>query len=118
MGQQLKQSGEPITVNCICPGLVPTNIMPDAITQATPKEHITPLTTVVRAVEGFINDDSLQGQAAECSAQSITYRPQLEYADETTKFIYSGVATANADREALARQLAEKKEILATSLAS
>lgn len=105
-------------MNCVCPGLVPTKIMPDAITQATPKEHVTPLTTVVQAVEGFINDDSLQGQAAECSAQSITYRPQLEYADEATKFIYSGVAVVNADKAALARQMAEKKEILAESLAS
>jgi len=117
MGHHFLQTKEGITVNCICPGLVPTNIMPGAIAQATPKEHITPLATIVRAVEAFINDDSLQGKVAECSAESITYRPPNEYRDEATKYIYSGAAFHAADKEVLAKQMAEMKNILATSLA-
>ena len=105
-------------MNCICPGLVPTNIMPEVISQATPKEFVTPLSTIVRAVEGFINDDSLQGQVAECSAESITYRPPNEYKDEATKYIYSGAAVAASDPEVLKMQIAEQKKTLAQSLAS
>lgn len=120
MGQRLKQLKQPITVNCICPGLVPTNIMPDAITQVTPPEYVTPLTTIVRAVEGFVLDEecALQGQVAECSAQQVVMRPLNEYLDEASKHIFSGLAGERADRELLVKQIMDKKAELANSIES
>ena len=120
MGARLTQLKEPITVNCICPGLVPTNIMPEAISNATPQEHVTPLTTIVKAVEGFILDDEgkYQGQIAECSGQSIEMRPQNEYKDAATRYIYSDDAYQKADREKLVQEMIAKKEELASSIKS
>lgn len=120
MGLRLTQLGSPITVNCICPGLVPTNIMPDAITQATPPEHVTPLSTVVRAVENFVLDEKrvFQGQVAECSAQDVSMRLPNEYKDEATRFIYSSAAASKADKVQLMKQLEEKRMVLSHSIAS
>jgi hypothetical protein len=120
MGQRLSQLKEPITVNCICPGLVPTNIMPEAISSATPPEFITPLRTVVRAVESFVLDDEgkLQGQVAECSGQSVEMRPLNPYKDDATRYIYSDAAYVKADRERVMKEMLEKREELAKSIAS
>ena len=120
MGARLTQLKEPITVNCICPGLVPTNIMPTSISDATPKEHVTPLTTIVRAVEGFVTDTEgkFQGQIAECSGTSIEMRPENEYKDAATCYIYSDDAHQKADREKLVQQMIEKRAELANSIAS
>ncbi|KIW04466.1 uncharacterized protein PV09_04726 [Verruconis gallopava] len=120
MGARLEQLKEPITVNCICPGLVPTNIMPEAISNATPPEFVTPLSTIVRAVEGFFADEEgkYQGQVAECSGESIVMRPQNEYKDDATRYIYSDSAYAKADREQVMKELLEKRAELAQSIAS
>jgi 15-hydroxyprostaglandin dehydrogenase (NAD) len=120
MGQRLTQLKEPITVNCICPGLVPTNIMPEAISSTTPAEFVTPLTTIVRAVEQFVLDveGKYQGQVAECSGQSIEMRPVNAYKDDATRYIYSDDAYAKADREKLYKEMIGKKEELARSIAS
>ena len=116
----MKQLQEPITVNCICPGLVPTNIMPTTISKATPDEHVTPLSTIVKAVEDFIMDaeGKYQGEAAECSGTSIVMRPRNEYKDAATRYIYSGDAYTKVDREKLVQEVASKKEELANSIAS
>lgn len=53
----------------------------------TPQEYVTPTSTIVRAVEGFINDDSLNGQAAECSVNSIHFRKQPEWGDKEAEYI-------------------------------
>lgn len=120
MGQRMTQLKEPVTVNCICPGLVPTNIMPDAITQVTPPEYVTPLTTIVSAVEGFVLDEEnkLSGQVAECSAQSVVMKPLNEYLDDASKHIFSGLAGERADKELLVKQIMDKKAELADKIKS
>jgi 15-hydroxyprostaglandin dehydrogenase (NAD) len=117
MGARLAQAGEAITVNCVCPGLVPTNIMPEAISNATPDQYVTPLKTVVSAVERFVLGDE-QGQVAECSAERVVLRPANEYLDDATRYIYSDDAYKKADREVLAKQLTEKRAELAKSIES
>jgi hypothetical protein len=81
MGRRLKQSGVPVTVNCVCPGLVPTPLV-GILPEVCPPEFQTPVATVVKAIEGFINDSSVTGQAAECSGENVYYRPMHEYSDK------------------------------------
>lgn len=120
MGERLTQLKEPITVNCICPGLVPTNIMPEAISSATPKEYVTPLSTIVEAVERFVLDaeGKFQGQVAECSGTSIEFRPKNEYKDDAARYIYSDDAYKKADREKLAQEMVAKRAELENSIKS
>jgi len=89
MGRRLKFAGVPVTVNCVCPGLVPTPLV-GILPEVCPPEFQTPIATVVKAIEGFLNDSNVTGQAAECSGENIYYRPMHEYSDKGAEFIMSG----------------------------
>ena len=80
MGNALK--AEPITVNCICPGLVPSGLLPQSFSAALKPEMVTPTSTIVKAINNFLVDRSLTGQAAECSGADIIYRPSFEPENE------------------------------------
>ena len=83
----LKQ--EPITVNCLCPGLVPTPLA-KALSDQFPTDKLTPISTIVKAVEAFINDDSLNGQVVECSGQNLYHIPIKTFADEEAEYLMAG----------------------------
>jgi 15-hydroxyprostaglandin dehydrogenase (NAD) len=61
---------EGITVNAICPAFIPTNLCPPEVLKRWPKEHITPLSTVNKAMDAFLADDTLTGQAVELSQEN------------------------------------------------
>ncbi|OAP60321.1 hypothetical protein AYL99_05323 [Fonsecaea erecta] len=86
LAKRLKILGEPITVNCICPGLVDTGLTP-VLMEVAPPEFVTPKSTIVRAVMGFVDDDTLSGEAAECSVDKIHYRKQPEWGDAGSEYI-------------------------------
>ncbi|EUC49606.1 hypothetical protein COCMIDRAFT_1647 [Bipolaris oryzae ATCC 44560] len=98
LAQTLAAKGEHMTVNCICPGAVDTGISGVLVTDAM-RKLMTPLSTVVRAVDGFLADPSKNGLVAECSINNIHYREQPEWSDEearkvmTSTFYASGPAT-------------------------
>jgi 15-hydroxyprostaglandin dehydrogenase (NAD) len=81
---------EKIRVNCVCPAFVPTNLAPESMLKAMPKEHLTPVSTIVRAFYNFELDPSLVGMVAECSLENIYYREQVPYCDESERFIQEG----------------------------
>ncbi|EOD46630.1 putative 15-hydroxyprostaglandin dehydrogenase (nad(+)) protein [Neofusicoccum parvum UCRNP2] len=76
---------ENITVNCICPAFVPTNLCPPHMLAKFPKEHITPMTTVLKAFETFLGDDAMTGQTVELSIGDLFFRQQIEYPNESQK---------------------------------
>jgi 15-hydroxyprostaglandin dehydrogenase (NAD) len=78
---------EGITVNAICPAFIPTNLCPPETAKLWPKEHITPLTTVYKAFDAFLADDTLTGQAVELSLDNIYFRPQHEYVNESQRWV-------------------------------
>jgi 15-hydroxyprostaglandin dehydrogenase (NAD) len=93
---------ENIALNCIMPGFVDTNIMPPGLVERWPKEHITPLATIVRAFNELIDeggrvegDGKSQGKngivkagcAVECSVDELFYREPVEYANASQKWI-------------------------------
>ncbi|KAK7206468.1 hypothetical protein BZA70DRAFT_287946 [Myxozyma melibiosi] len=79
---------ENITVNCICPAFVETNLAPKDLLRRMPREHVTPMSTVLRAFQSFADDDALTGQAAECSLGDIFYRPVLPYPNESERWMF------------------------------
>jgi 15-hydroxyprostaglandin dehydrogenase (NAD) len=78
---------ENIRLNCVCPAFVPTNLAPSSLLQAMPKEHVTPMSTIVRAFQNFASDPSLVGKAAECSLGEIYYRDQVDYCNESERWM-------------------------------
>lgn len=78
---------ENIRVNCVCPAFVPTNLPPAALLNAMPSEHLTPLSTIVRAFDNFARDATLSGKVAECSLEKIYYREQVDYCDESSRWV-------------------------------
>ena len=86
MAKRLKILDEPITVNCICPGLVDTGLTPTLMEVAPPK-YVTPKSTIVRAVMEFVEDSSMTGQVSECSVDKIHHRKQPEYGDDGAEYI-------------------------------
>ncbi|XP_014556511.1 hypothetical protein COCVIDRAFT_26708 [Bipolaris victoriae FI3] len=90
LAQRLEALKEPITVNCICPGIVATNISSSPMTDAIAK-ILTPHSTIVRAVDGFLTDSSKNGLVAECSIENIHYRVQPDWSDEKAKEVMTGV---------------------------
>ena len=53
----------------------------------SPPEYVTPHSTIVKAVDAFLDDDSKNGLAAECSGENIYYRPQHEFADDKAAYV-------------------------------
>ena len=78
---------EGITVNAICPAFIPTNLCPPEVLKRWPKEHITPLSTVNKAIDAFLADDTLTGQAVELSQDNIYFREQVDYPNESQRWI-------------------------------
>jgi 15-hydroxyprostaglandin dehydrogenase (NAD) len=77
---------ENITVNCICPAFVPTNLCPPHVLDKFPAEHITPMTTVLKAVDTFLGDDKMSGQVVELTLNELHFRKQPEYANESQRW--------------------------------
>ncbi|KAF2121853.1 hypothetical protein BDV96DRAFT_459886, partial [Lophiotrema nucula] len=78
---------EGITVNCICPGFIPTNLCPPQILAVWPKEHITPLSTATKAIDAFLEDDTLTGQSVELSLDKLYFRKMADWANESQRWI-------------------------------
>ncbi|KAB2105915.1 hypothetical protein AG0111_0g5706 [Alternaria gaisen] len=78
---------EGITVNAICPAFIPTNLCPPEVAKRWPKEHITPLSTVNKAIDAFLADDTLTGQAVELSQENIYFRQPVDYPNESQRWI-------------------------------
>jgi NAD(P)-dependent dehydrogenase (short-subunit alcohol dehydrogenase family) len=108
MAQTLKLRGEPITVNCLCPGVVPTGLMPQTIVDSMPREMVTWVSTMVKAINAFLADDSITGQAAECSGEDVIYRQPYEPENEAARYMLSGKWIENADGKEIKKHVEEK----------
>ncbi|EEA24952.1 hypothetical protein TMatcc_008053 [Talaromyces marneffei ATCC 18224] len=78
---------ENIQVNAICPAFVPTALCPPHVLDKFPKEHITPMTTVIKAHDTFIKDGSLYGQTVELSLDQLYFRTQPEFPNESQRWL-------------------------------
>lgn len=78
---------ENITVNCICPGVIVTPLMPPAVQKLWPKERDTPMTTALNAYDEILARDDMTGQIVELSLDKLYYRDQVPYASDTQRWI-------------------------------
>ncbi|KAB5517459.1 hypothetical protein GE09DRAFT_565549 [Coniochaeta sp. 2T2.1] len=64
---------EGIMFGAVCPGIVDTPIIPKELVTAVSKEYLTPVETIVRAYEEFLDDEGegRAGEVVECSADQI-----------------------------------------------
>jgi 15-hydroxyprostaglandin dehydrogenase (NAD) len=77
---------ENIFVNCICPAFVPTALTPAMMLERRPKEHITPIGTIMKAFKQLI-DETCFGQVLGCSQDLVAHRPVLPYINDSERFI-------------------------------
>lgn len=85
LGPVLQQQN--IQVNTICPAFVPTALCPKDMLDRFPKEHITPMSTVIKAYDTFLEDDSLCGQTVELSLDMLYFRTKPDYANESQRWL-------------------------------
>ena len=78
---------ENITVNAICPAFIATGLAPKAVLEVFPKEHLTPMSTALRAYDTFLADDSMTGQTVEVSLDQLYFRKQVEWANESQRWL-------------------------------
>lgn len=74
----------------MCPAFVPTGLINPELIKRVPIRYVTPTDTIVRAVEKFIDDESLNGEVAECSGDEIFYRPVYAFTNEGSEWVMSG----------------------------
>ncbi|OCL09739.1 15-hydroxyprostaglandin dehydrogenase [Glonium stellatum] len=72
---------ENITINTVLPGIVHTNIIPQAMIDALTIFGLTPISTIISAYNKFLDDDSFIGEAIECSAEKHFFVGRPEYAN-------------------------------------
>ena len=78
---------ESISVNCICPSFVLTNLCPPHVRDLFPKEHITPMDTVLEAFSRFLEDETMTGQIVELSLDQLYFRTPPEWANASQKWL-------------------------------
>ncbi len=78
---------EGITVNCICPAFVLTGLAPKNVAAKFPKEHITPMSTVLRAYDMFLGDDKLSGKVVETSLDQVHFQEPPEFSSESNRWL-------------------------------
>lgn len=82
-----------ITVNCICPAAVPTGLAPPGLMERFPKEHITPMSTILRAFDELMDEKANRnGECVEAAVQDLFYRTPPEPMGESQKWMKKGAA--------------------------
>lgn len=103
MGENAGLQAENITINAICPSFVPTGLAPPEMLKCKSTiwcfllilvmedkfpHYITPASTIVKAFNMFLDDDSLSGKAAECVIDKIYLRDQHPVCSSRTEANY------------------------------
>ncbi|KAF2492232.1 NAD(P)-binding protein [Lophium mytilinum] len=74
---------ENITTNAVLPGIVHTNIIPQAMVDAVSPECMTPISSIISAYHLFLDDaaNEVTGKAVECSADKHFFHETPAYAN-------------------------------------
>ncbi len=78
---------ENIRVNCICPSFIMTNLCPKPMAHRWPKEHTTPMSTYLKAVDTLIGNQELTGQVVEATLDELHYRKPYAFANASQEWI-------------------------------
>lgn len=73
-------------MNAICPAFVVTNLCPPKVLKVFPKEHITPMSTVLKAFDAFLDSD-VTAKVVECTLDELHYREQVGYPNDSERWM-------------------------------
>ncbi|KAH9204678.1 hypothetical protein DL95DRAFT_319006 [Leptodontidium sp. 2 PMI_412] len=76
-----------ITLNAVCPAFVATAVCPPALLDLFPREHITPMSSVMKGFDVFLEDEMMTGKTVEVSLEKVNFREQVEYLDDNQKWL-------------------------------
>ncbi|KAK5173863.1 uncharacterized protein LTR77_002544 [Saxophila tyrrhenica] len=78
-----------ISVNCLCPTLIETNLMPKHMVREfhVPAET-TPMSTALRAIDRVVQDNSLTGQVMELTLDEVVFKHKPEYSRPNVKWMF------------------------------
>ncbi|KAJ5200039.1 hypothetical protein N7491_009160 [Penicillium cf. griseofulvum] len=76
-----------IQVNAICPAFVPTALCPKEMLDRFPREHITPMSTVIKAYDTCLGDNTIYGQVVELSLDQLYFRTKPAYPNESQRWL-------------------------------
>lgn len=85
LGAKFKKEG--MTINAILPAFVPTNLAPPGLIDLIPKEHHTPMSTILRAYDTFLENGELSGEIVEVTQNHLFYRKQVDFPSESQRWI-------------------------------
>ena len=86
----LEEMNENITINAVCPGLMDTPLIARPFIDTAPQSVVTSVATVVRAITRVMDDDTINGQAIECSADEVQSRPVLPWLNKAATYVLDG----------------------------
>lgn len=69
------------------PAFVATGLAPAGLVDMYPEEHLTPMSTIIKAYDTFIGDDSMTGQTVECSLDQLYFRKRPDYPNKSQEWI-------------------------------
>ena len=82
-----------ITVNCVCPAMVPMGLAPPGLMERFPKEHVTPMSTILRAFDELTDEKANRnGECVEAAMQDLFYMTSPEPMGESHKWMKGGAA--------------------------
>jgi 15-hydroxyprostaglandin dehydrogenase (NAD) len=73
----------------ILPAVVPTAIATPEFFRDMPKKNITPMTSIIKTYDTLIDDNEMSGQCIEVSGEELHYRKQMEYANDSQRFLFT-----------------------------
>jgi len=80
-------AGLNISINAILPTLIETNLMPEAIRPLWDRSELTPMSTALKAVDAFMEDDKLTGQTVELCLEDLVFSKQQPFATPNSKYV-------------------------------
>ncbi|MCJ1311467.1 hypothetical protein MMC25_005138 [Agyrium rufum] len=82
------QRDDNITVNAIMPAFIITGLAPKGLVETLEqKGHVTPMSSILKAYDAFIEDDSKTGETVEVSGQTLYWRKPVEFANESQRWL-------------------------------
>lgn len=76
-----------ITVNVTCPGMVMSGLTAGPLTKDYPEEKLTPMSTILRTFDTFLDDQSRTGQVVEANVDKLHLRSPPAPSDNNVQHV-------------------------------
>lgn len=59
----------------------------EGLIESIPQEHITPISTIIKAYDTFLTNDNSSGETVEVSQDKLFFRRHVEYPNESQRWL-------------------------------